>query len=499
VTGEVSNRGRRHRPWYLQTRNVIGMSLALVMIAVGAFGVAKARKPDLVVDCEQLRIAEFTKSQEFLVADLETQVDRLAAEQDLATEQKRDADAAAATTGDAAKEAKATADAAATAAPPAAAASEEATATAESARAAADAPDATEAAADAAAAAQDAADEAADSAKAATDAVNASADAAEAKATEAATAAAAAAAAAADLEAAQLQLDQKNAALDYAQTAKPGDPAAAARKFSAPRSTVSFDSDVAVAKIHFGSTRNAKRVEIRLTPQTDVAGAGTPTEESADQAATAPLPDTNWFVADTDQLRRNSGLEIPAAQVTTWARRFGDQVFLSVCVNPSSAVDAGKYVGSIHIVDPTMRQVSVPIEITAQSVLINWILWTLLIAPVLAFLFVWIKLRHAANEDSSLLVNEEDKGVALSPPFKKWIQSNFILAFVVGVGAVWATLQVPLSNETFGDSVIKAAAAVVVTLIAAVGAITPVVGKVRGDELGKTADLDPDTAKTDSG
>ena len=130
-----------------------------------------------------------------------------------------------------------------------------------------------------------------------------------------------------------------------------------------------------------------------------------------------------------------------------------------------------------------MRQVSVPIEVTAQSVLINWILWTLLIGPVLAFLFVWIKLRHAANEDSALLINVEGKGVSLSPPFKRWIQSNFILAFVIGVGAVWAALQVSLNNETFGDSLIKAAAAVVVTMVAAVGAITPVVGKVRGDEL----------------
>jgi hypothetical protein len=42
---------------------------------------------------------------------------------------------------------------------------------------------------------------------------------------------------------------------------------------------------------------------------------------------------------------------------------------------------------------------------------------------------------------------------------------------------------VPLSNETFGDSVVKAAAAVGVTLVAAVGAITPVIGRVRGEEV----------------
>ena len=62
------------------TSITIGMVLALVMISIGALGVAKARKPDLVVDCEQLRTDEFAKSQEFLIADLETQVDRLEAE-----------------------------------------------------------------------------------------------------------------------------------------------------------------------------------------------------------------------------------------------------------------------------------------------------------------------------------------------------------------------------------------------------------------------------------
>jgi chemotaxis protein histidine kinase CheA len=492
-----SNRGPRHRPWYLQTRNVIGMVIAVVMISVGAFGVAKARKPDLVVDCAQLRVDEFAKSQEFLIADLETQVDRLEDEKDLAADRKREADAAATAARSDAEAAQATADAAEAAKPAVQAAVEKADADATAARAAASAPDATEADEAEAAAAEEAAKEALAAATDAAAAVIASSTAADNKATEAAAATAAAAAATAELEAVEAQLDQKIAALEYAQTAEPGDPAAAARKFSAPRSTVSFDSDVAVAKIHFGSTRNAKRVEIRLTPQTEVAEGGATNEQAAEQAATAPLPDTYWFVSDTDQLRRNSGLEIPADQVTTWARRFGDQVFLSVCIDPTSAVDAGKYEGSIHIVDPTMRQVSVPIEVTAQSVLINWILWTLLIAPVLAFLFVWIKLRHAANEDSSLLVNVADKGVSLAPPFKKWIQSNFILAYVVGVGAVWAALQVPLNNVTFGDSLIKAAAAVVVTLVAAVGAITPVVGKVRGDELGKSEHSQPIAATGD--
>lgn len=278
----------------------------------------------------------------------------------------------------------------------------------------------------------------------------------------------------------ETQLDQKKAALAHALAIDPTAEAEPLRAWSPARSSITFSPDVAVAKIHFGSTRNAKRVEIRLVPQNETPEGG---EVTVEEAAAAPIPDLFWFYSDTDQLRRNSGLEIPAEQVTTWARRYGEDVFLNICINPNSALDAGKYVGSVHIADATIRPVSIPVEVTAQSMMTSWILWTLLFAPILAFLFVWIKLRHAANEDPSLLATVHGS-VTLAHPFRKWIKSNFILSFVVGVGAVWATLQVPLSNETFGDSLIKAAAAVVVTLVAAVGAITPVVGKVRGDEIG---------------
>jgi hypothetical protein len=400
------------KPWYLQTRNVIGMVLAVVMIGVVGFGVRQARKPSLIVDCAQLQTDELAKSQVFLIGDLQTQVDRL--EVDLASAEQGQTTAI-------------------------------------------------EVEAEVRSLVEDDPNPSEELNQRLSDATTQLG------------------VATASRDALVAQLEQKTAALEYARSVDPTDPAAAERAWTAPRSTVSFDADVAVAKIHFGSTRNAKRVEIRLTPQNEVADGALSGEAAAEQA-TAPLPDTFWFVADTDQLRRNSGLEIPADQVTTWARRFGDQVFLNVCIDPNSSLDAGRYVGSVHIVDSTMRQVTVPVEVTAQSALINWILLMLLFGPILAFLFVWIKLRHAANEDSTM-ISHDDKGVSLAPPFKKWIQSNFILSFVIGLAAVWAGLQVSLSNETFGDSLVKAAAAVVITLIAAVGAITPVVGKVRGDEI----------------
>jgi hypothetical protein len=412
ATGEPSEPRHPDKPWYLQTRNVIGMVLAVVLIGVVGFGVRQARKPDLIVDCSQLRTDELTKSQDFLIGDLQTQVDRLEAEIGRAEQEEF------------------------------AAIEVEAEVRSQ---------------------------------------VEADPDPSKELNQRLSDATTQLGVATATRDALVAQLEQKTAALDYARSVDPTDPAAVERTWTAPRSTVSFDADVAVAKIHFGSTRNAKRVEIRLTPQNEVADGAMAGEVAAEQA-TAPLPDTFWFVADTDQLRRNSGLEIPAEQVTTWARRFGDQVFLNVCIDPNSSLDAGRYVGSVHIVDSTMRQVTVPVEVTAQSALINWILLMLLFGPILAFLFVWIKLRHTANEDSSIL-SHDDKGMSLAPPFKKWIQSNFILSFVVGLAAVWAGLQVSLSNETFGDSLVKAAAAVVITLIAAVGAITPVVGKVRGDEI----------------
>lgn len=432
--------------WPRQTRNIIGVGLAFMFIIGGVIGVRSARKPDLEVNCSDLRETEMATSQDFVVGALQIDIARL----------EGGSKAAEAAT-DTAEEALAGAEQRVTAA-------EEAVALAESAEAAA---------AEAAAAADPADSDLAEDAR--DDATQAAED-ARVEASEAAAAKLEMEALLATTQAAETRLNDqiatKKAARKQAEDADPGNLSGSELVLTPARSDLTFVPDVAVAKIHFGSTRNAKRVEIALVAQNETQDATDGAAASVESSPTL-LPDTFWFRAETDQLRRNSGLEIPADEVTTWARRFGDQIFLSVCIEPSSALDAGKYVGSAFVADPAVRPISVPIEVTAQTSLISWILLALLISPVLAFLFVWVKFRHSANSDPTLF----------SDPFWRWAKANFILAYVLGFAAVWATLQVPLSNETFGDSVVKSAAAVGVTLVAAVGAITPVVGRVRGEEI----------------
>jgi hypothetical protein len=427
-----------------QTRNIIGIGLALVIVSALVLGVRSARKPDLEVDCAELERTEMATSQDFVVGALQIDIARLEGSSE-----------AAATATAAAEKAVDEADQRVIAA-------EEAVLLAESAQVAAEE----------AAAADPAAGELGGSAD---QAAQAAADArAEASVAEAAKLEVEALLVTTRAEQTRLedQIAAKKVASEQAAGADPSNLDDSDPVLTPARSDLTFVPDVAVAKIHFGSTRNAKRVEIALVAQNETQDLVEAGDESSEPSS-AVLPDTFWFRAETDQLRRNSGLEIPADEVTTWARRFGDQIFLSVCIEPSSALDAGKYIGSAHIADPSVRPISVPIEITAQTSLISWILLALVFSPVMAFLFVWIKFRHSANSDPTLFTD----------PFWRWAKANFILAYVLGFAAVWATLQVPLSNETFGDSVVKAAAAVGVTLVAAVGAITPVIGRVRGEEV----------------
>jgi hypothetical protein len=390
-------------------RNVVGVGL-IIVAGLTFLVVRDARKADLVVDCEGLRTQELEQSRDYFVASSEVEIARLRLQRD----QIRDRfNAALDAVADAGQRARAVA------------ALEEQQPDGES---------------------TSDAEEAWIAARADLDRVHD--------------------------EFASLQglIRNKNAAMWRAIRATPDN--IASRPFvTLQRSDLTFAPDEATAKIHFGSSRNAKRVEVAFTAQeVDRTGSEAAMASSADgdPVTSSGLPEAFWFSAHTDQLRRSSGLTIPASDVTTWARMFGDRIFLSVCVDPDERLDAGRYEGSAYIADPSLSGIAVPVEVTAQTSLINWTLWTLLISPVLAFMFVWVKLRHAAAADASFD----------SADFTSWIRQNFVLSYVLGFGAVWATLQVPLNNETFGDSFAAAAAAIGVTLVAAVGAITPVVGRV---------------------
>jgi predicted acyltransferase len=68
------------------------------------------------------------------------------------------------------------------------------------------------------------------------------------------------------------------------------------------------------------------------------------------------------------------------------------------------------------------------------------------------------------------------------------LKQNAVVAFVVGFAAVWATLQVPFNNRTWGSSLVNAAAVVGLGLVAAATAMTVVAGKVRGEDIDDPAD-----------
>lgn len=64
------------------------------------------------------------------------------------------------------------------------------------------------------------------------------------------------------------------------------------------RSDLTFVPDVAVAKIHFGSTRNAKRVEVALVAQNETQDTTGGTDALAGSSPTL-LPDAFWLRAET--------------------------------------------------------------------------------------------------------------------------------------------------------------------------------------------------------
>jgi hypothetical protein len=128
----------------------------------------------------------------------------------------------------------------------------------------------------------------------------------------------------------------------------------------------------------------------------------------------------------------------------------------------------------VYLIDPSLSEVVVPVEVTAQSTHMNWLFALLIISPVLSFIYVWFTARHMAG------ANPWDQ-----KEFKKWASENFILAAAVGFGAVWASLAVPFNDPTWGASVLSSLAVISVGLIAAVTAMTAVAGRVRdpnGDE-----------------
>jgi predicted nucleic acid-binding Zn-ribbon protein len=252
-----------------------------------------------------------------------------------------------------------------------------------------------------------------------------------------------------------------------------------AQVFIAPRSSANLVPAVPVVKIDLGAHRYPTRVEVAL----ESLGVGT-AEEATNQsgntdtlvASTVELPDQVEFFAEAGQLRRDEGIAIPAPQVSVWARRLGSAVMLSICVTPDG-LDAGLYTGDVFLVDPSLNPTKVHIEIAAQSVFINWLYMLLLVVPAITLGYVWIKGRDTAGKNPWRM-----------RPFLRWLKQNAVVAFVVGFAAVWATLQVPFNNRTWGSSLVNAAAVVGLGLVAAATAMTVVAGKVRGEDIDDPAD-----------
>ena len=152
---------------------------------------------------------------------------------------------------------------------------------------------------------------------------------------------------------------------------------------------------------------------------------------------------------------------------TSSARRLGSVLLLDVCITPDAELDAGQYTGDVYLVDPSINPVRIPVEVTAQSRLINYLYLLLVLSPVIAFGYIWTTGRISAGATPWS-----------SKEFWKWTGQNFIICFAVGFAAVWATLQVPFNNQTWGSSVLSAAAVVGVGLVAAVTAMTAVAGRI---------------------
>ncbi len=240
--------------------------------------------------------------------------------------------------------------------------------------------------------------------------------------------------------------------------------------YSPPRTSLNLQPQEPVTVITLGSDRGPKRAEIVLE---QVSTTTSDEAESTDAESTvrtdvAQLPTKPTFLVSAGQFQRSNGLEIPAEDIHAWARWVGSVVLLDVCVDPDARLDPGRFTGDVYLIDPTISPVRVSVEVTAQSTWINWSFLLLFISPLAAFGYVWVVSRHSAGVTPW---NMEE--------FKKWAAQNLVLCLAIGFAAVWATLQVPFNNPTWGSSVIGAAGVIGVGLVAAVTAMTAVAGRVR--------------------
>jgi hypothetical protein len=227
-----------------------------------------------------------------------------------------------------------------------------------------------------------------------------------------------------------------------------------------------------VAVITLGSDRDPRRVEIvleQVSASTSEEGESTEADSPA-RTEIAQLPTTPTYLVHVGQLQRSNGLEIPADDVHAWARWVGPVVLLDVCVDPDARLDPGRYTGDVYLIDPALSPVRIAVEVTAQSTWINWLFVLLIASPLAAFAYVWVVSRHSAG------VTPWDRG-----EFRRWAGQNLVLCFAIGFASVWATLQVPFKNPTWGSSVLGAAGVIGVGLVAAVTAMTAVAGRVRDD------------------
>jgi hypothetical protein len=236
-----------------------------------------------------------------------------------------------------------------------------------------------------------------------------------------------------------------------------------------PRSDVNLVPAIPVSHINLGSHRATSKVEIVLTSASlgDAESVSTAAEDGVVIVAqNVRLPDKAEYFTEAGQFRRSEGSDMPPDQITVWARRVDTVVIMSVCIEPNG-LHPGMYAGDVYLVDPSLNLTKVRVEVTAQSQWINLLYLLLFIIPALALAYVWITARYSAGQD----------------PWKPshwwaWFRQNSVAVLVVGFAAVWATLQVPFNNPTWGSSWLTAAAVIGVGLVAAVTAMTVVAGRV---------------------
>lgn len=242
-----------------------------------------------------------------------------------------------------------------------------------------------------------------------------------------------------------------------------------------PRSDVSLVPAEPVSHIELGSHRIPSSVSIVLGQASigESETLATPGEDVTVQStSTVELPDKATYFVEAGQFHRGAGPVIPEGDISVWARRVGNDVIMSVCITPDR-VHPGMYTGDVYIVDPSLNPTKVRVEVTAQSVWINDLYYLMLILPLLALVYVWVTARHSAGANPWSWKSS-----------RGWRRKNSVGMLVVGFAAVWATLQVPLSNPTWGTSWVNAAAVIGVGLVAAVTAMTVVAGPVIDNGAG---------------